>query len=210
MQNELARETTTPHRHAQPPCTRERGGCSASEGSTLNSTRPPSTRPPETPCDDPNSPTQEETAAPSAGRSQIAKAPPTASSKGEGKDEQLSEVGYLGPTTLREASPHAGTSGSDMAANDPEGGGVMSGSPVTVAKLHLALESLVRPGAGRLDSSKCAQFCTEWPKGCQLPTFFDRTLLEPAWSVAAQVTLRTQSTAVRLCILRGANQYVLL
>lgn len=207
VQNEIARENTSPHRRERPPPTGERGSCSTSEGSTLDTTaRPPPSRPPTTPRDDPSPPTQEDEAAPPAGRSQTAEIPSTASlSKGGGKDEQLSSAGRLGPTALREAGADAGTGRSEMATGDGHGGGVMSDSPYTVAKLHLALESLARPGggegAGRVDPGECAQFCAEWPKDCQLPDSFDRTLLEPAWSGAEQVTLRKRSSP--LGIVRG-------
>lgn len=66
-------------------------------------------------------------------------------------------------------------------------------SPISVAKLHLALESLCRSegsgNAGNLEINGCAQFCREWPRDCPLPTFFDRGHLEPAWSVVEQVRL---------------------
>lgn len=195
LQKEIARETTTPYRHEQPPSTGERGGCSMGEGPTRdNSGRPPSTRPSETAGDGPSSPTQEAEATPPTGRGQETERPPTASSKGEERDEQLSLAGSPRPTNLREPSPCAGTGASETAINDRERGEAMSNSPVTVAKLHLALEGLARPGAGewagRLDSSECARFCAEWPRDCQIPTFFDRTLLEPAWLAAEQVTFR--------------------
>lgn len=179
----------------------------------LTSTAPSSTRPSEAPSDDPNSSTEEAMAVPPTGQSQQAEgSPSTASSTGQGREEQFSGiVEGLGPTTSREASPDAGTGGSEMGTSDQEGGEVMSDSWVTVAKLHLALEGLARPGgrggAGRLDSSECAQFCAEWSRDCQLPNFFDRTLLEPAWSVAGQVIFRQQSYATRLWCKGRANTY---
>lgn len=190
MQNEFARETTTPYRRERSPPAGERDGCSSSEGSTPNTTKPPSTQPSETPSYDPNSPTQDATAAPPTGWSQTEERPLPASLKGEERDKQLLVVGGLGPTDLRGASTCADMGGPEI-ANDQQEREVMSDSPITIAKLHLALESLARPEGGkgdsRLDSSECAQFCTEWPRDCQLPKFFDRTLLEPAWSFEAQV-----------------------
>lgn len=201
MQKEIAGETTTAYRHEQPPSTGECGGPSTGEGSTRDSESrgPPSTRRSEPPGDGPSSPTQEAAAIPPPGRSKEAERSPTASSEGGATDEQLSVAGGPKTTNIREPSPYTGTGGSETATNDQGGREVMSDSPVAVAKLHLALESSARPGgteqAGRLDFSECARFCAEWSRDRQLPAFFDRSLLEHAWSVAEQVSFTRKGNA---------------
>lgn len=89
---------------------------------------------------------------------------------------------------------------SAIVTRGPEEKTTMIDSRFMVAKLHLGLENLSRQGgagkAGSLDIDACAQFCMEWPRGCELPISFDRALLQPAWSTAAQV---------KQCITSGAK-----
>lgn len=67
-------------------------------------------------------------------------------------------------------------------------------SPSSVARLYLALESLTNTSsaaqAGKrahsLDSAACVEFCAEWPKDGNLPSFLDPSCLQPAWSVVEE------------------------
>ncbi|CAM9999606.1 unnamed protein product, partial [Ectocarpus sp. 13 AM-2016] len=76
--------------------------------------------------------------------------------------------------------------GNAKTGNEGEGE-TTNDSPISVAKLHLALESLCQPlGSGKIGNlqiNECAQFCEAWQRDCPLPAFFDRALLEPVWSV---------------------------
>lgn len=187
LQNGIRRSPTTPSLAG------EHGGRSKYDGSTLHVGMPLSTGPMEELLDAQDSPTEEaKITLPSSQHQAVGD--PTESSKGEDAPEQLSLVLDLGSTTLREASIPQDVGELQIVASDQREREETSGSPATVAKLHMALEHLTRHGgkggAGGLSITECAQFCTEWPRDCQLPTFFDRVLLQPAWSADEQVLSR--------------------
>lgn len=81
-----------------------------------------------------------------------------------------------------------------MVAEDEQEAIVDIDSPVTIGKLHMALESLIKPigqdtrgkGGGCLNAKRCAAFCKEWMGG-NLPTFLDPSLLQAVWSAMDQV-----------------------
>lgn len=187
LENEFRGELTTP------PSAGGQGDRSKYDGSTLRVGKTLSTGSMEKLLDAQDPPTEEATATPPSSQRQTVGIPPTASSKGEDADSQLVVVSGLRSTTLKETSRSEDASGLQIVESNQAERKEMSDSPATVALLHLALENVTRhKGKGRaggLDITDCVQFCTEWPRDCLLPTFFDRALLQPAWSAAEQVNL---------------------
>ncbi|CAM9092452.1 unnamed protein product, partial [Ectocarpus fasciculatus] len=120
---------------------------------------------------------------------------PSAEKGAGGASKESSTLNILSPknqTTREENTPPEGLlTDSSVATMRNEGEEeTINDSPLSIAKLHLALENLCRSEregkAENLEINKRAQFCEEWPRDCPLPAFFDGALLEPAWSVVEQ------------------------
>lgn len=188
MQNDIRREP------AISSSTRGHGHRSKYNESTPRVGTPLSTGPMEELLHGQASPTEEATTTLPSSQRRAVGDPATASSKGEDADRQLLVVSGFESTTLKEASLSEDASELQIVASDQGERKEMKDSPATVALLHLALENLTRHGGKEkshgLDITECARFCTKWSRECQLPTFFDRALLQPAWSVAEQVHFR--------------------
>ncbi|CAM9554693.1 unnamed protein product [Scytosiphon promiscuus] len=99
-------------------------------------------------------------------------------------EDRLAEATDVRPSV---SNLSKGTKGSTTVTRGQGDVATVVDSRIIVAELHLALESLFRQGeGGNIGDQACAQFCTEWPRGCALPPSFDRALLRPAWSKAAE------------------------
>lgn len=198
LRNELAREAATPSRSRPPTLSGGgRGGRGTGEGSAPSDGENIPSGSSEGLRGSPGSPTEEEPAtAPLPHRHPTAEKPPIPSAKTGSADEEAVTEQRLGSAALQEVtlSPDEAK---PIATNGHEERKATSDSAAAVAKLHLALESLTRQAEGGkargLSASECAEFCAEWPTDCLLPAFFDRALLQPAWSAAQQVHFRKRN-----------------
>ncbi len=199
LRSEFAREAATPSRARTPPLSGGgRGGRGAGEVSAPSDGENIPSGSSEGSWCGPGSPAEEEPAtAPPSHRHPTGEKPPMASPKNGSADvETVAEQG-LGSAAVREVSLSPDEARQPVATNGREERKATSDSAAAVADLHLALESLTRQAEGGkargLSASECAEFCAEWPRDCPLPAFFDRELLQPAWSAAQQVRFRKRS-----------------
>ena len=111
---------------------------------------------------------------------------------GEEEDETVTESKL---TTSRELGFVGAVAGKPIVAEYQNEAAMAADSPASIGKLHMALESLIKPIAedtrlkgGNLNAMRCSAFCKEWMEG-NLPTFLDPSLLQSVWLAADQVTL---------------------
>lgn len=113
-----------------------------------------------------------------------------------GEEEYDNTVSETKQTASRESSSLGGATVGAVAiiAEDRKEVTMEIDSPVSIGKLHVALESLIKPigqdargkSGGSLNAKRCAAFCKEWVGG-KLPTFLDPSLLQAVWSAGDQV-----------------------